>query len=348
MSDPLPPLPVPARPAELPRVSGVDASGVVVADRSCRQCGYNVRGLHVDRQCPECGTAVAVSARGDGLEFCEPKWVRKVSLGAGMLIVGPLLALLAIIGFLAFAVLIVMLLGNRSGNADPLFTFAVCTLPVAFLGGTFISYSGMWYVTAREPLAFESRQRSNSRTVVRLGLVMAIVSPVLQLIASNTTLPRAVEVLLILVNIPIALIGLYAVRQYYRWIGELARRLADAALESRCRMLSTWVPIGFVPPTAISMIETLTRAIGRVAGPATLPSGGGGGGFDAVMGIFGCATCFSSLLLFFLMFVALGAQSALRSGLREAARRARENWDLAMSGPQAANSSDATRDTGRR
>jgi hypothetical protein len=41
-----------------------DEAGVIVVDTSCRRCGYNLRGLHRDGRCPECGTAMAPAATG--------------------------------------------------------------------------------------------------------------------------------------------------------------------------------------------------------------------------------------------------------------------------------------------
>lgn len=50
------PSPEPARPSELAPL--LDADGRVATDVACRQCRYNLRTLHVESCCPECGTAV--------------------------------------------------------------------------------------------------------------------------------------------------------------------------------------------------------------------------------------------------------------------------------------------------
>lgn len=340
--EPIPPLPV-GRPVE--SAVSVDESGVVVVDRSCRQCGYNVRGLHVDRHCPECGTPVAVSARGDALEFCEPGWVKKLSLGGWMLVIGPTLMLLGVIGFLAIVFGILALLGTTSKPMDLLFALVVFAILTGLFGGMLLAYIGTWFLTAREPLAFESREVSNSRAVVRVGLVMAIISPIVQAVATGTTLPRAVEILLILINVPISLFALYAVRQYYLWIGLLARRFPDPQLVSRCRTLGTWVPVGLLPPTLLSMGQTVMEAAGRAGGPATIHSLDSGGAIRPLFAALGCVSCATSLLLLVLMFVAMRAQSRLRTGLREAARRARHNWDTVMGAPRGPVAPGLTSDT---
>ena len=50
-------------------------------DLSCIHCGYNLRGLDETGKCPECGTAIADSLRGDLLEFADPDWLDKIKLG---------------------------------------------------------------------------------------------------------------------------------------------------------------------------------------------------------------------------------------------------------------------------
>jgi hypothetical protein len=60
------------------------------ADVPCLRCGYNLRGLTADGQCPECGHLVHVSVlaweedrRGrPGLDASDPRWIRELSEGA--------------------------------------------------------------------------------------------------------------------------------------------------------------------------------------------------------------------------------------------------------------------------
>jgi hypothetical protein len=66
----------------------LDAAGVVVSDIPCRKCGYNLRGLHIDGRCRECGRAVGLSVQGDLLRFSDPGWLRKLQRGARLIIWG--------------------------------------------------------------------------------------------------------------------------------------------------------------------------------------------------------------------------------------------------------------------
>src|SRR4051794_532658 len=63
-------------------------TGVVQKDLVCRKCGYNLRGLHIDTRCPECGTPVGFSTQGDLFRFCDPEWVHLLRKGVMLILVG--------------------------------------------------------------------------------------------------------------------------------------------------------------------------------------------------------------------------------------------------------------------
>ena len=55
------------------------------AQLACIRCGYDLRGLSLDADCPECGLAVhrsAAAASGTGLADAPPPWVGTVAAGA--------------------------------------------------------------------------------------------------------------------------------------------------------------------------------------------------------------------------------------------------------------------------
>ncbi len=53
----------------------------VEQDTLCTHCGYNVRGLYVAGRCPECGTDVALSLRGDLLQYADAHWLDQLRFG---------------------------------------------------------------------------------------------------------------------------------------------------------------------------------------------------------------------------------------------------------------------------
>ena len=113
-----------------------DEAGVIIADTACRRCGYNLRGLHQDSRCPECGTPIGLSTHGDLLRFSDPEWVEKLALG---------------IKYIIWAVVISIALGAAAGcltgalGASPVFLQGVMVL------GGLLGVYGAWLLTAPDP-----------------------------------------------------------------------------------------------------------------------------------------------------------------------------------------------------
>ena len=53
-------------------------------DRACIRCGYNLRGLVDEGNCPECGRPVSDSLRGDVLEHADPQGLDKLRFGCAL------------------------------------------------------------------------------------------------------------------------------------------------------------------------------------------------------------------------------------------------------------------------
>lgn len=73
-------------------------SSTIDHDQYCGACGYNVRGLHVGRNCPECGTMITrPSVRLDGLLSGDQSQRARVRMGltliAACLVIAPVAAL---------------------------------------------------------------------------------------------------------------------------------------------------------------------------------------------------------------------------------------------------------------
>lgn len=325
--DPLPP------PLAPPTIPGVDPAGVVAVDRTCRQCGYNIRGLHIAGRCPECGTPVELSARGDYLEFSAPAWVRKLVGGSRLIYRGVMLALLTFVLLAAGIVAIIALL-DRPGMAAAstgmiVLVFGLMFSGAALLTATIMAAIGLWKLTAAEPGADESSVQSRARVVVRVGLVVTFFAPYVPILVQGLNLPAEVLVGVVAVFAPLQLASLYAVNRYYRWIGDLARRVPDDKMRQRCGMFSKSAPtVLFFPVLAMAL--AFFTPVFAAAGPATTsgPTSGASitGLANGVTGITSCGCCVATPLLLIQGLLAMRLQRHLTNALDVSAKRAEYHW----------------------
>lgn len=132
-------------------------AAAVQADAPCNSCGYNLRGLARDANCPECGTSVALSLRGDGLWFSSPRWVRELFAGALILFIQEVLHLMALAGHFYI----------RYADQD-LEKWRWVMLTVSILCLT-LSFIGTVLMTRREPRnSLASIHRFSARRLVRI------------------------------------------------------------------------------------------------------------------------------------------------------------------------------------
>lgn len=79
----------------------LDTNGRLLEHITCRSCGYDLISLEKGQQCPECGSPVAISIRGDLLAYSRPEWT--ADIGQHIRISGLLL--------MAFPIVLAILVG---------------------------------------------------------------------------------------------------------------------------------------------------------------------------------------------------------------------------------------------
>jgi hypothetical protein len=128
----------------------VDAEGVVVADVPCIGCGYNLRSLSRDANCPECGKAVVASLRHDDLALADPAWLEQVASGTQR------------VGLALVAVLVLVAVGF--------------VLPLAWPLVAVIAAIGYWRIATAEPGVL-AQEGYRSRLVLRvLAVILGLAS----------------------------------------------------------------------------------------------------------------------------------------------------------------------------
>src|SRR5882724_1520122 len=149
--------PPPPRPAS---ILPIDENGIVTEDVLCRKCAYNVRGLHQNGKCPECGTPVGLSIRGNLLCYSDPAWVDKLSRGVDLILWGLLAAVVASVA----GSIVVMSLGTK----------AQILAQIIGVGASVVGFIGAWLLTSPDPGTEEPSQMVNARKIVRFALVFAM------------------------------------------------------------------------------------------------------------------------------------------------------------------------------
>jgi hypothetical protein len=135
----------------------------------CVGCGYELAGLSPHGECPECGTPIARSLRGDLLAYAPAEYLAKLHRGAAIVVVTILVMVVFFvlgIGVLAY----VMVSGPGVGaGAVPAVLEGVLNLGGLALG--LIMLYGWWLLSTPMPM-HESTRMDTARRWVR-GLLIA-------------------------------------------------------------------------------------------------------------------------------------------------------------------------------
>ena len=214
----------------------------------CYRCGYDLRGLPADGQCPECGELIATSIlaleerqrRWPALSD-DRRWRRAVREGLGLAI-------------LVFGLMVLLALASvlRDGWAyewkspQRKWTLGVaCTLWV-------LSWAAAWKLTAREPRT--DGRNDGWRRALRVSATIYLAIPFLlgpQL--ATTWIPAMPTDMVIWLVIACALAGLWMAVAWFVYLARLARRAGVAVIPMLARFLAVLVALLFV--TSVLMPE---------------------------------------------------------------------------------------------
>lgn len=212
-----PPVVPEARPLSTGAAPKLDQAGFIAEDLPCRHCGYNLRTLSPEVQCPECGTSVGRSVHGDYLRYADPAWVRGLATGATIVILGTLGQVLGFCALLGFSLTGV---------------FGVSWYRYLFSTVELISFVGFWKLTSPDPADTEASAQFDARKLTRAFLVLGLCLTSLSIL--RPLLGSTIEsVLKIIMNAnaiasPIAL-SIFAQR--------MAMRVPDKKLATSCQRL---------------------------------------------------------------------------------------------------------------
>lgn len=226
------------------------ASGTLLHDHPCIKCSYNLIGLSTTGVCPECGTDVARSLRGDLLFDSSPAYVATLHRGA-LLIIG---AIITSIVIAVFTMIMAFVYRGMDGGVEIVINLTQCAL-------TMVSLYGYWCFSEPDPGQLSTNLGEKPRRFMRISILCAAGSMLLMtgmqvfLIASGMKNslqspmgPNAPGfwTALILV-LAVSLIGLaawlvqfIATMRYSQW---LAPRLPNEKLHNRAKLYIWLLPV---------------------------------------------------------------------------------------------------------
>lgn len=215
--------------------------------KACVRCGYNLRGLKVSGDCPECGTAVKISLGGKVLRHSDPAYL--MALQRGLALVLTALAL--------YVLVLIVTLGLKAFTTladEPWYPVAEYAL---YAGAALLGVLGYWLFSAPDPALTESETPHSARRIIRaaalaqaaiklgqLALVIATAaSPPTSVAAATASAGAAVMGLVLVADFGSFAVLIIGAVLHTRW---LALRVPDAGLAGKCRTLVWLLPVAFV------------------------------------------------------------------------------------------------------
>lgn len=254
------------------------APTTVDRDHLCIACGYNLRGLPVDSQCPECALAVAESLKGDFLAFASPQYRARIILGMKLIDWGMLSFVLLGISSVFLGTLTTI---GTFSLAQVVLTVVVRWVPLGMMivGGWLLATPDVGYNGQADP--------KFARTFTRAGVVLLATAEVVPGLVVWVLPPTtAGGIMPVFMGMNIGKIGVYVAMFFcttlcIRWIASRVPSPKWVKIATRrLWVLPTLVAIPLVG--AIAAIPLL-GASALMAGGGRAPAGGFG--FAVVIGL---------------------------------------------------------------
>ncbi|MFI4883324.1 MAG: hypothetical protein ACIAQU_12150, partial [Phycisphaerales bacterium JB064] len=164
----------------------------------CVSCGYDLAGLDEEGPCPECATPIAESLRGDGLAFCDPKFLHTLDRGLAMIRWSVAVILISWIAgiFLMLAISMIGLWSVPTWVEEVVFGGILLASLVLYV-------LGWWVVTTPDPRTLGS-EPARAPAIARYGAVVVLAIVVVLLVLGHFLL-QARQIIM-----PVLLVSLMA------------------------------------------------------------------------------------------------------------------------------------------
>ena len=278
---------------------------------ACRRCGYILKGLGSEGNCPECAAPIEYSLRENRLRFADPTWLHQITRGAAWLIAYV---------FITIAALIANIIASRI--LSPAGT-EVISLGMGFLLACIWSLA-VFLFTARDPaVSVPESSKLNTSKLARIGAIGALADSVIQLTFTFVNVSATpVQIIVAVLNL-IVFVGLIAMFVHAH---ALARRIPDTRLMAQIKIVG-WglaLPIALIAifQGGIWLWAIITSWTGNQPGPTPAMAG--------ALGIIGAvilpASCVLGVALIVFYIWAIVMLFMMRSALAEEAKVAHVMW----------------------
>lgn len=216
---------------------------VLTDDRACMQCGYNLKGLPLSGNCPECARAVEDSLRGVFLQYASDRYLKTTLSGLSLVLNG----------------ILVMIVVNVAGAVtSSAFASSGVELVMSAIGmvPSVMLVLGYWRYTAPDPQFTGQEPPNAARKVMRIavcvqagGTFFMFLSGLLTLtvVGNQPTAGSSIASLLFGVTMLVGIVGLaawlvqfFATMRYTRW---MASRVPDALIIRRTKTYMWLLPV---------------------------------------------------------------------------------------------------------
>lgn len=258
--------PTPSESSAAPGAPGTPADPD--ADVFCIQCGYSLRGLDAQGNCPECGTPVERSMRGNLLIHSAPDYLKQ--LHQGVFLIQASIALSFVFTILTIVVSFFTAFGmgggGGGGGAGGAMvpgaggTAATVVLEWATSLTSIIGLWGWWLFSSPDP-AFSGRDDgSQARQVVRITLVINAVVFFVSAVGSSVYFGNAHPILVTLglLSAVVWAVSFFASMLYLRW---LTPRVPHEKAYKRAKTLMWLGPLLFIVGAACFMLGPLVALV---------------------------------------------------------------------------------------
>lgn len=261
-----------------------DVPAMVDTDQPCIRCGYSLRGLPHMGVCPECGTPVERSFKGDLLIYSDERYLRSLKRGAE-------LVMASLLSMVVLAVLPVSL--SLAGMRSAAHYTEYLSLATA---GLFLY--GWWLLTTADPGQLGTNKGERPRQLTRIAFAIALTIKVFYTALELFKLTdEAGGLVAAMVSSIATAVGLFAGLRFVRW---LTPRIPNPRAFKRARSMTTFFTILII----LSMVSALPKLGMTMAGVGRGASGMSLGATRANAGVLfmGCGGGIPALVALIMYF----------------------------------------------